>query len=319
MSKKLISKTIKIAVRTVLGKFPNKVLYLGDIKNNYISSPSVNRAGLQLASGPNKSFTKINSLILWGVNENNYLASLSTDSERIKHISNVLKLYPPLIILCNGFTYFSLIEKISRKYKTTIVTSQLHSHQLYLSISGWLNLNLAEYVMLHGTVIYMSGIGILIRGESGVGKSEVALQLIKHGALFIADDAVEIANIGFRLFARPTKISKTFLEVRWIGLINIARMFGISTIKKSTHIDIIIDLVNTQNLSRQYFERIGNIQKYETLLGVNVPHYNIPVTYGRDISNMIEIVINDYKLKSEGYNSAEEYITNYNSVLKRKK
>ena len=164
----------------------------------------------------------------------------------------------------------------------------------------------------------MNGVGILIQGDSGIGKSEIALQLLKRGAVFVADDAVDITNINSQLLAKPNQIAKTFMEVRGIGIINVARMFGVLKIRKQCIIDIVINLSKVEKLSQKYFERVGQKQTFITLSNVNIPFYNIPVTIGRDISDMIEAVVGDFKLKQEGYNSANEFIQHVKQIQSKK-
>ncbi len=309
-----------IDVFALLKRFPNKIIYQSNDKTNLIFSPTLNRAGLELAA-TNKQikFTQINSTILWGTNESNFLNSLN-DKKAIKEaIKHVLRLNPPLIILCAGFKHSNLVKIVAESLKShsVIVTSKWHSHQLYLSVSGWINEQLATYTLIHGTLMFINGIGVLIQGESGIGKSEVALQLINHGALFVADDAIEATNLGYKVFARASAIANNFMEVRGIGLINIEHMFGVNHVKCGTNIDMIISLEKSNNLERQYFERVGKIQQFENLLDVHVPIYHIPVTTGRDIANMIIAAVGDYKLKDHGYNSADEYMKNYIGQIKK--
>lgn len=314
-----IEKDKNITVQSLLKKFPNEILYLGDISSNKIFSPSWNRAGLELASNsPLSCFTFIRSIIFWGTDECFFLNLLGSNAKRTKAIERVFKLCPPLIILCDGFNYASLVTEIAAKYKTTVVSSKFNSHQLYFSLSGWINEQLASYQTIHGTVVYMNGVGILIQGDSGIGKSEIALQLLKRGAVFVADDAVDITNINSQLLAKPNQIAKTFMEVRGIGIINVARMFGVLKIRKQCIIDIVINLSKVEKLSQKYFERVGQKQTFITLSNVNIPFYNIPVTIGRDISDMIEAVVGDFKLKQEGYNSANEFIQHVKQIQSKK-
>lgn len=309
-----------IKVSTLLERFPNKIIYKTNTDNT-ITSPSLNRTGLELASSNKKNnFEKINSSVVWGTNESNYLNLLNDRKAVREALKTVLLLDPPLIVLCNGFQYANTVKQVAKNLNcnTTIVTTPWHSHQLYLSISGWINKELASYTLIHGTFMFINGIGVLIQGESGIGKSEVALQLISLGALFVADDAIEATNLGYKIFARPSNIAERFMEVRGIGLINIERMFGANHVKCATNIDIIISLEKSSDLNRQYFERVGKIQQYKNLLGVQVPVYHIPVTTGRDIANMIIAAVGDFKLKDHGYNSADEYMRNYLQQIKKK-
>lgn len=311
-----------IHVKTLLDEIKHKLIYEGDIKNNLITSPILNRAGVQLATAHLYKFNKINSTVLWGTDEDDFFNKLMNKEKINQAIKSVIKLNPPIIILCNGFKKTKLIKEIAKQEKssTTIVQTDWHSHQVYLSIGSWINEQLATYSLIHGTLLYINGIGVLIKGGSGIGKSEVALQLIQqHNSLFVADDAIEATNIGNKLFAKPSKIASTFLEVRGIGLINIERMLGVDKIKCNTYVDIIVNLVKSNNLVREYFERIGEKNKYENVLGVKIPSYNIPVTSGRDIANLICAAVGDWKLRRRGYNSAHEFMENSLTVNKEEK
>lgn len=315
MSKKVEVKSISI--QNLLKRFSHHILCSGAIKKNSISNPAINRTGLELANRSSCKFDIIKSCVVWGGAESKYLSSI-TEKERIVALKNVFKLKPPLIIICSDFEHTNIIQKIASKYSTTVVTTDLASNELNIILSGWINEQLATFKLFHGTVIFWNGIGVLIKGESGVGKSEVALQILKNNnAMLVGDDAIEISNIDGRIVCHANDISNKFLEVRGIGIVNVAKMFGIAKIKKTTRIHMVVQLVKVETLQRQYFERLGRDQKYINILGVELPIYNIPVTYGRDIGNMIEVAIYDHKLKSEGYNSANDYIKNYYKALKK--
>lgn len=317
MNKK--SEIKSISIKTLLERFPNRILHLGNLKKNIITNPALNRTGLELANRSPCKFNNINSCVVWGNGESRYLSSI-TEKERIVALKNVLKLKPPLIIVCANFNHINTLQKISSRYPSTIVVTNLTSNELNIVISGWINEQLATFKLIHGTVIFWNGIGVLIKGESGVGKSEVALQILKNNnAMLVGDDAIEVSNIEGRVVCHASDVASGFLEVRGIGIVNIAKMFGISKIKKSCRIHMVVQLIKTETLKREYFERLGKDQKYIDILGVQLPIYNIPVTYGRDISNMIEVAIYDHKLKSEGYNAASEYMKHYNKILKKAK
>ncbi|MDE7433999.1 MAG: hypothetical protein K2M43_02640 [Mycoplasmoidaceae bacterium] len=180
-----------------------------------------------------------------------------------------------------------------------------------------MNTQLANYTLIHGTLINVYGIGVLIQGESGVGKSEVAMELVKKGHLFVADDAVDVTSIGGKLHAKPNDISSSFIEVRGIGILNVPKMFGVEKVERSSDIDLVIELKKVEGtISRQGFDRVGNQIKYKKLVGEKVPYYSLPVTPGRKMSELVEAAVIDFKLKLDGYSSAQEYQKNYRKVLK---
>ena len=308
-----------IEINSLLKRFPNRILFKSSSKSNRIYNTALNRTGLELANRSSCKFNNITSCVVWGNGESNYLSSISPKDREVA-LRNVFKLKPPLIILCYNFKHVDIIQKIAPDYSSTIVITELLANELYIQVSGWINEQLAKYKLMHGTVIFWNGIGVLIKGESGIGKSEVALQILRNNnAMLVGDDAVEMCNIDGRLICRANDVASVFLEVRGIGIVNVAKMFGIAKIKKSTRIHMVVELIKTESLKREYFERIGKERKCVNILGVELPLYSIPVTYGRDISNMIAIAIHDHKLKTEGYNAASDYIKNYKKVMKKDK
>ena len=318
----------RISVKTLISRFDNRIVYKGDIANNYISSPIFNRCGLQLASPTSrmKLFEPIDSMIVWGTNESKFISSFVTKKSKAKiHeiFKNVLKLKPPLLVLCEGFNYAADVVHCARvlRSKSTIVKCHVHSHMLYFQMAAWINAMLATYQFIHATVVQINGVGVLIQGESGIGKSEVALQLIKRGALFVADDAVEITNLGNRLYARPSRITSGFMEVRGVGMIDISRAVGINNVNcKTVGIDIIVILQKAvdDDVNSMDIERLREKQSYKSILGVKVPTYNIPITAGRDVSNMIEAAVSEFKLREQGYNCANEFDKNLKKLVKEK-
>ena len=173
MQKKVEVKSISI--QSLLKHFPHHILHTGAIKKNLITSPAINRTGLELANRSSCKFDHIKSCVVWDGAESIYLSSI-TEKERIVALKNVFKLKPPLIIICSNFKHTNIAQKIASKYSSTVITTDLVSNELNIVLSGWINEQLATFKLFHGTAIFWNGIGVIIKGESGVGKSEVALQ-----------------------------------------------------------------------------------------------------------------------------------------------
>ena len=304
-----------ITVQSLIDQFDFEVLYKGNVRNK-ISIPSLNRTGIELAS--QLIFNKLLTTVLWSTNESRFLDSLNL-SEVKKRFKFVLSLNPPVIIVTKHFSYTQELLSIAKDFSTVIIRSSMSSSELYLTVASWINEKLAKYTMVHGTLISVFGLGVLIQGESGVGKSEVAMELIKKGHLFVADDAVDVTNIGGKLHGKTNAVSSSFIEVRGIGILNVAKMFGVEKVEKSASIDLVVEMKKVDSnvtLQRQDFERVGKQTKYKTINGVNVPLYVLPITPGRKMSDLVETAVTDYKLKQEGYSSANEYIQNYRKVMK---
>lgn len=304
-----------ITVQSLIKQFDDfEVLYRGNVRNK-IKIPSLNRTGIELAS--KTIFNKLLTTVLWSTSESKFLDTLKNDQEIMERFKFVLDLCPPVIIITKHFTHTNLLLKVAKNYKTVILRSTYNSSQLYLSVAQWINTQLAKYTLTHGTLINVYGVGVLIQGESGVGKSEVAMELVKKGHLFVADDAVDITSIGGKLHGKPNAISSSFIEVRGIGILNVAKMFGVEKVETSSDVDLVIELKKADTVgTRQSFDRVGNQIKYKTLVGAKVPFYSLPVTPGRKMSELVETAVIDYKLKQEGYSSASEYQRNYRKVIK---
>lgn len=292
-----------------------EVIYKGNT-NNVISIPVLNRTGIELAG--EVYFNNKMSPILWSTNEFKYLSSLKSEKEIIRKIDAILKLSPPVIIVTTRFDkHIKTLLKVAQKYKTPILKTSLSSSSLHLRVGQWINEKLAKYNLFHGTLIDLFGLGVLITGESGVGKSEVAMELVKKGHIFIGDDAIDIANIGNRLYGKPNDTCNNFIEVRGIGILDVSRMFGIEKVKKQSDINLVIELQKLENTSVGSFERLGTENKYTEICGVKIPKYVLPITPGRNMSDLIESAVIDYKLKESGYNSANEYIKNIKKINKK--
>ena len=163
---------------------------------------------------------------------------------------------------------------------------------------------------MHGSLISVFGMGVLIIGRSGIGKSEVVVELVKKGHIFIGDDSIMITRIGKRVFGKANDITKNFIEIRGLGILNFQRIFGIEKQIKSSRVNVICELIDMDEIDKYscQFERLGNKITYNNILGVDIPFYRIPVSQGRNISDLIETAITDLKLKKQGYFSAEEFI-----------
>jgi HPr kinase/phosphorylase len=155
---------------------------------------------------------------------------------------------------------------------------------------------------------------VLLTGKSGIGKSEVAMELIKKGHIFVADDAIDVANIAGRILGKPNAIANNFIEVRGLGILNIPKMFGVEKTQTSSNIDVVIELVRDDDVNSQIFERIGNENRYQYIEKAKVSYYKLPISPGRKMSDLIESAVVDFKLKQRGYNSGEDFITNYNKL-----
>lgn len=269
-----------------------------------IQRPSINRTGLILAGvSTSEEFSK--NIVGWGTNESKFLLSLS-EKQAIKAIERVVSKKPPLIMLSIGFDkqLLDLILIMANKYDVQIVKSEEHLSTLIANIGSYLSEFFAKSIAIHGCAIIVNGVGVIIIGASGVGKSEAILELIQKGHVFVSDDTVHISRLGTRYIARPSEITKDFLEVRGIGLIDIRHTYGSTMIRNKMDIDLVLELIPQDN--NVNFDRLGNGDlQYHVLDGL-INKIQIPVKQGRTISALVIAAVNSFLVKKDGLDPLEK-------------
>jgi HPr kinase/phosphorylase len=298
-----------LTVKRIIEKFDLKVV-AGESKiDNVIEIHGLNRGGIELSG--NTVDTHLKRIVLLGTKEKNFLDTLSDDI-KVKRYRNLIEKHPPAIIISSNYED-AVVANLCEEYNIPLLKSSMGSSEITITIGNYLSEQLVKRKTIHGTLMEIYGEGILILGESGIGKSEIAMELIKKGHMFIADDAVAVGRIGGSLNGIADAVAKNFIEVRGLGILNVSRMFGIEKIKSQTNIMAVVELIRPEK-GNQDFERIGSSQNYKSIEGVNINYYKFPVTPGRKISDLIESAVVDLKLKREGYNSANEFMLNLEKV-----
>lgn len=305
-------------VDELINKFKLKVLSNEDqIKKIQITCSSLSRCAFELTG--EIVYKSLIAVTYFGNKESLYLDKF--DEETIKNkIRVILKMTPPLILIGPDFKHTNLIVELSKNTKIPVVETQHNFQILNLIIGNWIQEKLATYELTHGSLVSVFGMGTLITGRSGIGKSEVVVELIKKGHIFIGDDSIMITRMGKRIFGKPNDLTKNFIEIRGLGVLNFQRIFGIEKQIKSSRINVICELVDMNELDKYscQFDRLGNKITYNNILGVDIPYYRIPVSQGRNISELIETAITDLKLKKQGYFSAEEFIQQISKKKEKK-
>ncbi len=296
-----------VALSKILKDHNLTPLYLPDDPANiYISTPDVNRPGLIFA-GYEKFFDngRINYL---GKSEIEFLNSFS-DAERYARVELFLSKKPACIIVTRALCCPKEILELAPKYGVPVLLSQETTSRSMATIIAYLNVELAERITRHGVFVEVYGEGVLILGDSGVGKSETAVELIKRGHRLIADDAVEIKKTGSKVVvgSAPDNI-RHFIEMRGIGIINARRIFGMGAVKLSEKIDMVIELEPWD--SEKVYDRMGMENEYKEILGVKIPHTVVPVKPGRNLAVIIEVAAMNNRQKKMGYNAARELMHN---------
>lgn len=275
-----------------------------------IEIPEISRPGLELAGFD--EYYEPKRIIILGNKEIAFIKQLNIEDkrERFDFLTNDLT---PLIIITRDNDCPSLLKEMAHQKNFPIVQWPYSTSRLLIKIYNMLDAWFAPKTSLHGTMLLMNGKGVFIKGPSGIGKSEIALELIKRGHTLIADDYVEIYQHDNGLVGKSPEIIRNLLEIRGVGIIDITKLFGYGAAMESNQIDYIIQLEKWDD--KQSYERIGSMTKIEKILDVEVPKLVLPVTEGRSLSDVIEVAITNLKLKEIGYDSAKEFEKRINSAI----
>ncbi|MBO5239939.1 MAG: HPr(Ser) kinase/phosphatase [Clostridia bacterium] len=271
-----------------------------------LSSMSVERPGLQLAGGFFDYFDPRRVIVL-GLSEYEYLRTF-TSQERKEKIGSLLEHGElPCIILSRDLPALPELVETAKGFSCPIFRSPKITTDLMSDLYIYLNRLLAPSVTEHGVLMEVFGVGILLTGKSGVGKSETAMELIKRGHRLIADDNVIIKEIANELYGTAPEIIRYFMELRGIGIINVKSMYGSGSVLDEKMIQLIIQLENWQQ-GKEY-DRIGDEMSTTSYFGISVGLLTIPVSPGRNLAIIIEVAARNFRLKSMGYDASEELIT----------
>ena len=285
-----------------------KVYTPPDFDNVRIVTPDLNRPGMQLVG----FFSHFDNerIQLMGTVEIMYLKTLPS-SERRKIFAELMKRHIPALIICHSMQVYPECLEMAEKYQVSLLTTELDTSVFEAELITTLNVYLGPRITRHGTMLEVYGEGILITGESGVGKSETAIELVKRGHRLIADDAVEIKKISYKtLFAESPPLIQHYIELRGIGVVDVMRLFGMGAIKSRQELDLIINIETWQD--GMMYDRLGLENQYTTLLGVQVPIMKIPVKPGRNLAVIIEVAAMNNRQKKLGYNAAQEFTERIN-------
>ncbi|MBE5751291.1 MAG: HPr(Ser) kinase/phosphatase [Clostridia bacterium] len=271
-----------------------------------LASMSVERPGLQLAGGFFDYFDPRRILVL-GLAEYEYLRTFSAEERKDKVDSLFMHGEIPCIILSRDLPALPELVEMAKKYACPVFRSPKMTTDLMSDLYIYLNRLLAPSVTEHGVLMEVFGVGILLTGKSGVGKSETAMELIKRGHRLIADDNVIIKEIANELYGTAPEIIRYFMELRGIGIINVKSMYGSGSVLDEKTIQLVIQLENWQQ-GKEY-DRIGDEMSSTEYLGIKIPKLTIPVSPGRNLAIIIEVAARNFRLKSMGYDASEELIT----------
>ena len=262
-----------------------------------------NRPGLELAGYFENSQQK--RLVILGDKEIAYIATMSVHKQR-KSFDFITNEQTPAIIVTKGHKCPDVLKRYAKRKNFPIFLSSSPTYRLIVDIVAFLDEQLATSMCIHGGLLSIYGKGVLIRGESGMGKSEIALELIKRGHLLVADDRVDCYRIHNKIVGKAPELLREMLEIRGLGVINVSRMFGVSSVLPKAEINFQVNLEPWK--ADQDYDRVGiEEKKHENILGIDIPKIVVPVREGRSMAVIIESAVTNYMLSVMGMDSAKEF------------
>ncbi len=287
-----------------------------EIRHIKLSQPDVNRPALQLA-GFFDHFDSDRVQVIGHV-EYAYMQKMEKDSG-IGILSKLMNYRVPCIVFCRNIEVNPAIIQLATEKGIPILRTTKTTSSFMAEVIRWLNVELAPRISIHGVLVDVYGEGILIMGESGIGKSEAALELIKRGHRLVTDDVVEIKKVSDdTLIGTAPDITRHFIELRGIGIIDVKTLFGVESVKNTQSIDLVIKL-EEWNKDQEY-DRLGLEEQYTEFLGNKVVCHSIPIRPGRNLAIICESAAVNYRQKKMGYNAAQElYNRVTNNLMKKSK
>ena len=279
-----------------------------DYEQINITVDDISRPGLQLA-GYFDHFEPMRLQVI-GTVETTYLNKLSAD-ERRSIFDRYFSYKIPALIISRDLDPLPECLEMAAKHDITILQGSETTSYIVSSLISALKVYLAPRITRHGVLVEVYGEGVLLLGESGIGKSEAAVDLLKRGHRLIADDAVEIKKVSSKkCFGTAPELIRHYIELRGIGVINVAKLFGMAAVKDSADIDLIINIVPWRD--GEAYDRLGLENQYTDILGVKIPSLTIPITPGRNLAVILEVAAMNNRQKKMGYNAAAEFTEQIN-------
>jgi len=301
--------TYCVPLKTLVEEFRLEVVFAAsDYDRIRLTVEDVARPGLQIA-GYMDHFEPMRLQIIGNV-ETSYLQKL-TEQERTVTLDRLFSYKFPALLIARDIPVDPLFTEMARKHNVTLLRSHEATSTLISSIISYLRAALAPRITRHGVLVEVYGEGLLLIGESGIGKSEAAVELLKRGHRLIADDAVEIRQItGSTLVGTAPTLIRNYVELRGIGIVNVAKLFGVGAVKAENEINLVVNIVPWN--THENYDRLGLEDQYREILGVKVPMNTIPVTQGRNLAVILEVAAMNNRQRKMGYNAALEFTEQIN-------
>jgi HPr kinase/phosphorylase len=301
-----------VPLKTVAKELGLKPLHLSaDYENAVLSMSEINRPALQLSGFYNYFDPKRLQII--GRVESTYLDTLTTE-ERFQAWETFMQYDIAGLVICHGVPALPECLAMAQRYNRNVFITEQDTSQFQAELIGTLQRYLAPRITMHGVLVEVFGEGVLLTGDSGIGKSETALELIKRGHRLIADDAVEVKRIGRdELSGSAPEMIRYYMELRGIGLINVRHLYGVGSVKPYSGIDLVIEMEPWED--GKAYDRLGLSSEEAEILGVKIPKITIPVRPGRNLAVIMELAAMNNRQEKLGYNAAESFVFAHDSAI----
>lgn len=297
-----------LSVRELVNQFQLEVIVGADALERPIRRSRVHRPGLEFAGY--YDFFPIEHVQVLGKKEITYLHKL-THEERDERIGNVVKYHPPCFVVTWNQEGLKYLTAHCAKENIPLLRTASTTTEFMMLADGYLAKMLAPEIQVHGVCVNVAGTGILLRGRSGIGKSETALTLIRRGHRLVADDAVVLKKVNPKtLLGTHNGTTKEFLALRSVGLMNVVRVYGRGAFQDETR--IVLDIELTQWRENELYNELQLEPKFSEYMGVQVPYIQIPMQPGRDVAGLVEAAAHNWYLQMQGYSAAEEFMRRLN-------
>lgn len=299
-----MGESYKVALSKIIDEFKLEVIYLPKLPEELsVECSRVNRPGLQMV-GFYDHFEEERIQIIGKV-EHLFLGQLGHE-ERSRRLEDFFRSSPVAVIYTTSIEIDDETVEYATKYGVPLLRTATRTSDFMAALIAYLNVQLGPRITRHGVLVEVYGEGILLLGDSGVGKSETAIELLKRGHRLIADDAVEITKVSATtLVGRAPELIRHYVELRGIGIVDVRRLFGMGAVKETEKIDLLIKLEPWEN--GKMYDRLGLDEQTTDILGIDVPSIVLPVCPGRNLSVVIEVAAMNNRQKRMGYNTAQEF------------
>lgn len=304
----------RVSIRQIVKDLNLSIVHMPENKDYYVYSQDINRPGLQFA-GYFEDFAYERIQIV-GKAEYNYFSYIDEEKRR-EVLDKFFSHEIPVFIVSRDLEVRPDVIEFAKKYDRIILSTKRNTTRFINILSNYLDNKLAPYTTIHGVLVDIYGIGVLIKGESSIGKSETALELVQRGHRLVADDAVEIKKLDDSLLVgQAPELLRHFMEIRGIGIIDVKSLYGVGATKTSKMIDLIINLESWDD--NKYYDRLGLDREYEQILGVNVEKLEVPVKPGRNTAMILEVAAMNFRQRGMGYDSAQEFTKKLSQLIDKK-